>query len=81
MLKDGFFLTEDELVRFTGYSQAKKQIAHLCKIGVPFELNSLTKPIVLREALLKKMSGSNHAIQYRKTEPKFSMPKTARKRR
>lgn len=40
------FLDDDALKQLTGYSQRKKQISQLRKMGIPFNVNAAGRPAV-----------------------------------
>lgn len=42
------FLTQDEIVILTGRPQKSRQIEQLRKMGVPFYVNAIGRPIVAR---------------------------------
>ena len=50
------FLTEEELKKFTGYSKPKKQLEHLRLIGMPHDIAAGAQPIVLRAAVVDRLS-------------------------
>ncbi|WP_373318463.1 DUF4224 domain-containing protein [Alteromonas salexigens] len=44
-----FVLTSEELVEITGRKQRGKQIEQLIRMKIPYELNAIGKPIVVRQ--------------------------------
>lgn len=50
------FLTEEELKQFTGYSKPKKQLEYLRLINMPHDIAAGTQPIVLRQAVVDRLS-------------------------
>lgn len=50
------FLTEEELKQFTGYSKPKKQLEYLRLINMPHDVAAGTQPIVLRQAVVDRLS-------------------------
>lgn len=45
------FLTADELKQLTGYQLASHQIVWLQRNAIPFFINRLKRPVVVREAV------------------------------
>lgn len=66
------FLTHEEVVEFTGYSQRKKQMSHLVSIGMPFEVAAGGRPIVSRAAVLERLSWIKRRSTSPRSEPDFS---------
>jgi hypothetical protein len=62
------FLTEDDLVVLTGRPQKSKQIEQLRKMGVPFYVNAVGKPIVARATI------EGRPTKVKPPEPRWSPP-------
>lgn len=54
----GTFLSPDEIKELTGRSYIKLQIEALTKMGLPFFVNGIGRPVVTRSAVEGRNSGS-----------------------
>lgn len=50
------FLSKEDVIRLTTYTQIKKQRAELEKRGIPYDLNKDGEPLVLRDHYVNKKS-------------------------
>lgn len=62
------FLTQEELVILTGRKIKSKQIEALRRMGLPFHVNAVGKPVVARVAIEGRAAESP-------PEPRWSPPK------
>lgn len=62
------FLTEDEVSMLTGRKVKKLQVEQLRKMGVPFYVNAVGRPVVVRSALEGR---KEHEITKPKWQPKM----------
>jgi len=52
------FVSRDELQELTGFKKKSLQIKQLSNFGIPFEVNRLGSPVVLRSAIEDTLSGT-----------------------
>lgn len=50
------FLSKDDVIRLTSYTQIKKQRKELEKRGIPYDLNKDGEPLVLKDHYVNKKS-------------------------
>lgn len=62
-----WLLSEDELIEFTGLKQPKKQIQFFSKNNIPFEINALGRPKVLREAIENRINSKSKPNKAKKS--------------
>lgn len=58
-----FVLSSEELVEITGRKQRRKQVEQLVRMRIPYELNAIGKPIVLRQWIEARFSSQSSAKQ------------------
>ena len=65
------FMTNEELVEWTGYKNRPGQIKWLAERGYKFELDRPGRPRVLRQAIVNAMGGNEaQPRQLRRVEPR-----------
>jgi hypothetical protein len=66
------FLDESEIAEFTGRKIKSKQIEALRKMGLPFFVNAVGKPVVTRSAIEGRK-------EQQQQQPKWEMPRHGKK--
>lgn len=56
-------LSSEELIEITGRKQRGKQIEQLIQMRIPYELNAIGKPVVIRQWLEARFSNHSSAKQ------------------
>lgn len=67
----GMFLSADNLVELTGRRLKSKQIEALRRMGLPFHVNAVGKPVVAAAAI----EGRKQAMPAPTTEKAWEMPR------
>lgn len=61
-MTDDLFLTDEQLVKFTGRRAKSRQIKWLREVGVPFRVNATGHPVVAR-AVVEGREGAKEALE------------------
>ncbi len=52
-----FFLSHEELIALTGYRKKSLQLKQLCRQKIPFSMNALGEPVVIRDSIERFITG------------------------
>ena len=75
IMAEGLFLTADELRQYTGVKHKQKQVKHLLTLGVPFDADGCGRPIVLRAAVIDRLSVRRGRKSVKEQGLNLTMPK------